>query len=149
MAIVERTLDVPAQVVPWTRGGQGENPYASLRRTADRFVVTTDSASMLTEALLSGRPVLPFDLPTRPDWRWRAATAWRMAAVRSPESIVGRSFDLLQDLGLLSSVRDLGLQRRALEEAGAFDGTGRAPELSRRERDVTRARIAALLDARD
>ncbi|MGI4778692.1 MAG: ELM1/GtrOC1 family putative glycosyltransferase [Janthinobacterium lividum] len=143
MATIERTLDVPSQVVRW---GQGDNPYAALRQTADRFVVTTDSASMLAEALLSGRPVVPFDLPSRPDWRWRLTTAWRKAAARSPESMVGRSFDLLRDLGLLSSVRDLGLLRRALEKAGAFDGTGRAPELARQERQLTLARIATLLD---
>ncbi len=144
MATIERTLDVPCRIVRW---GQGDNPYAALRRTADRFVVTTDSVSMLTEALLSGRPVRPVELPVRPDWRWRLATTWRDAAARSPGSLVGRGFGLFQDLGLLSSLRDLGLQRRALEAAGVFDGTGRAPELARREREVTRARIAALLDS--
>ncbi|MGJ7581196.1 ELM1/GtrOC1 family putative glycosyltransferase [Variovorax sp. RHLX14] len=143
MAIIERALEVPSHVVRW---GQGENPYAALRRTADRFVVTTDSASMVTEALLSGKPVVPFDLPVQPDWRWRVATAWRKAAVRAPQSIVGRSFEWLQDLGLLSSVRDLDLMRRSLEEAGAFDGTGIAPELARQEREITLARIAALIE---
>lgn len=142
MTTITRTLDVPSEVVRW---GQGANPYAALRGTVDRFVVTTDSASMLTEALLSGRPVVPFDLPSRPDRRWRMTTAWRNAAVRAPKSWVGRSFELLQDLGMLSSVRDLGLLRQALEKADAFDGTGRAPELARQERELTLARIAALL----
>ena len=142
MAVIERTLDVPSQLVRW---GQGDNPYQALRQTADRFVVTMDSASMLTEALLSGRPVVPFDLPVRPDWRWRLTTTWRRAAERAPRSIVGRSFDVLQDLGLLSSVRDLGLMRRSLDEAGAFDRTGIAPELARKERENTLARIAALV----
>ena len=142
MTAIEQALDVPSTLVRWR---QGDNPYQALRRTADRFVVTMDSASMLTEALLSGRPVVPFDLPVRPDWRWRLTTAWRKAAARAPGSIAGRSFGLLQDLGLLSSVRDLGLLRRSLEEAGAFDGTGNAPELARRERQATLARIGALL----
>ncbi len=142
MAVIERALDVPSRLVRW---GQGDNPYQALRQTADRFVVTMDSASMLTEALLSGRPVVPFDLPVRPDWRWRLTTAWRQAAAKAPQSFAGRSFEALQDFGLLSSVRDLGLMRASLELAGVFDGTGNAPEIARQERQVTLQRIAALL----
>lgn len=142
MDVIERALDVPSQLVRW---GRGDNPYQALRQTADRFVVTMDSASMLTEALLSGRPVVPFDLPVRPDWRWRLTASWRQAAELAPGSIVGRSFEVLQDFGLLSSVRDLGLMRRSLEEVGAFDGTGIAPALARQERENTLARITALM----
>jgi mitochondrial fission protein ELM1 len=143
MDVLARTLDVPAQVVRW---GGGENPYLALRQRADRIVVTTDSASMLTEALLTGRPVLPFALPRQADWRWRLATAWRAAAARRPGSMVARSFEALQDLGLLSSLRDLGLLHTALEAAGAFDGSGRVLALARQERATTLARIHALID---
>lgn len=143
MDALARTLDVPSHVVRW---GEGENPYAALRQRADRIVVTTDSASMLTEALLTGRPVVPFSLPRQPDWRWRLATAWRAAAARRRGSMVARSFDVLQDLGLLSSLRDLGLLHGALEAAGAFDGSGRVLALARQEREATLARIHALID---
>ncbi|MDM0119649.1 mitochondrial fission ELM1 family protein [Variovorax arabinosiphilus] len=145
MDVLARTLDVPVHVVRW---GEGENPYAALRQRADRLVVTTDSASMLTEALLTGKPVVPFALPRQPDWRWRLATAWRAAAARRPGSMVARSFDALQDLGLLSSLRDLGLLHRALEAAGAFDGRGRVLDIARQEREATLARIRALIDRR-
>jgi len=140
---IERVLRVPSLVVRW---GQGDNPYAALRGTADRFIVTTDSASMLTEALLSGRPVLPFALSARPDWRWRFASAWRTAAARAPASSPARGFDALQDLGWLSSVRDVGLMLRSLEAAGAFAVAGRAAELARQERQATLSRIHALID---
>lgn len=143
MAVLARSLDVPSHVVRW---GEGENPYAALRQRADHIVVTTDSASMLTEALLTGRPVVPFALPRQPDWRWRLATAWRDAAARQPVSIVARSFETLQDLGFLSSLRDLGLLHLALEEAGAFDGSGRVLDIARLEREATLARIRALID---
>ena len=145
MDVLARTLDVPAHVVRW---GEGENPYAALRQRADRIVVTTDSASMLTEALLTGKPVVPFALPRQPDWRWRLATAWRAAAARRPGSMVARSFDVLQELGLLSSLRDLGLLHRALEAAGVFDGRGRVLDIARQEREATLARIRALIDRR-
>jgi mitochondrial fission protein ELM1 len=141
---IERALEIPAQVVRW---GRAENPYAALRRTADRFIVTMDSAAMLTEALLSGRPVLPFALPARPDWRWRLASTWRAAAERAPASLLARSFDALQDLGWLSSTRDVGLLVRGLEAAGVFEGQGRAPELARQERQATVTRIRRLIDA--
>ncbi|WP_157667095.1 ELM1/GtrOC1 family putative glycosyltransferase [Acidovorax sp. T1] len=141
--VLAQCLDVPAHVVRW---GEGENPYAALRQRADRIIVTTDSASMLTEALLTGRPVAPFALPRQPDWRWRLATAWRAAAARRPGSLVARSFDALQDLGLLSSLRDLGLLHAALDAAGAFDGGGQVLALARQEREATLARIHALID---
>jgi mitochondrial fission protein ELM1 len=144
MTIIERALDVPSQVVRW---GDGENPYGALRRMADRFIVTADSASMLVEALLSGRPVTPFSLPARPDWRWRLASAWRTAAARAPSSMTARSFEAVLDAGLLSSVRDLGLLQRALRDAGMFDGTGRPLELAQRERSATVARIAELIES--
>lgn len=143
MAVLARSLAVPSHVVGW---GEGENPYAALRQRADRIVVTTDSASMLAEALLTGRPVVPFALPRQPDWRWRLATAWRDAAARRPGSMAARSFEALQDLGLLSSLRDLGLLHRALEDAGAFDASGRVLEIARQEREATLARIRDLID---
>ena len=143
MDVLARALEVPAHVVRW---GEGENPYLALRQRADCLVVTTDSASMLTEALLTGKPVVPFALPRQPDWRWRLATAWRTAAARRPGSMVARSFDALQDLGLLSSLRDLGLLHDALEATGAFDGSGRVLALAAHEREATLARIRALID---
>lgn len=142
--LVEHALSVPAHVARW---GDGANPYRPLLVAADRFVVTADSASMLAEALLTGRPVTPFELPTRPDWRWRIATAWRTAAARAPSSLVARGFAAALDLGVVSSVRDIGLLRRALCDAGVFEHPGRALEHAERERAATLARITALLDS--
>ncbi len=144
MAIIEKSIEVPACVSRWR---DGEKLYRPLLGQADGFIVTADSAAMLTEAVLTGRPVTPFELPMRPDWRWRWATAWRRAAERSPTSMIARSFDAAVDLGLLSSVRDLSRLHRALENAGVFSGTGRPLELAEQERQVTLARMAALIDA--
>ncbi|MCE9660998.1 MAG: mitochondrial fission ELM1 family protein [Burkholderiales bacterium] len=143
MATLERALEVPAQLVRW---GRDENCYAALLGLADRFIVTADSASMLTEALLSGRPVTPFALPAEADWRWRLGAAWRTAAESAPRSLTRRGLDRLVGLGLVSSVRDLGLLQRALAEAGLFAGAGRPLELAEAERAGTVARINALID---
>ncbi len=40
----------------------GDNPYAGILALADRLVVTTDSVSMVSEAIATGRPVELFDL---------------------------------------------------------------------------------------
>jgi mitochondrial fission protein ELM1 len=42
--------------------GSGENPYRAILGLADRFVVTSDSVSMVSEALSIGRPVEILDL---------------------------------------------------------------------------------------
>ena len=143
MAALERGLERPAQIVRW---GRDENAYAALLGLADRFVVTADSASMLTEALLTGRPVTPFALPVEADWRWRLGARWRAAAQGAPHSLTRRSFDRLVGLGLVSSVRDLGRLHRALADAGFFAGAGRAQALAESERERTIARITAVID---
>lgn len=144
MTALEQAIEVPSHISRWR---DGHRLYATLLGLADGFIVTADSASMLTEALLTGRPVTPFKLPVKPDWRWRLAAAWRAAADRNPSALVARSFEAAVDLGLLSSVRDLGLLHRALEDAGVFGTSGRALELAARERQATLARVAGLLGA--
>ena len=143
MAALERGLERPAQIVRWDRD---KNAYAALLGLADRFDVTADSASRRTDALLTGRPVTPFALPAKADWRWRLGARWRAAAEGAPDSLTRRSFDRLVGLGLISSVRDLGQLHRALADAGLFVGEGRAQALAEAERARTVARIAATID---
>lgn len=47
----------------WHRGGA--NPYNALLAVADSFVVTSDSATMVIEAMLTGKPVSLYSLPIR------------------------------------------------------------------------------------
>jgi mitochondrial fission protein ELM1 len=138
MTIIEANLCAPAHVSRW---GQGENLYRTLLREADRFIVTADSASMLTEALLSGHTVTPFTLPAQPHWKWRLAAAWRAAAERKPASVVARIYEWTVDVGLLSTVRDIGHLQRALTDAGMFGADGRPQEVAALERHATLARI--------
>lgn len=147
MPILERSVEVPSHTVHWR--GEGKKAYRALLASADRFIVTEDSASMTTEALLSDRPVALFDLPTRPDWSRRFASAWRTAAERAPSSTTARMFEAAVDIGLLTAVRDVRLLHRALARAGMFDGTGRPRELAEHERQVTLARIIQLMGSTD
>lgn len=138
LTIIEASLRAPAHVSRW---GQRENLYQTLLREADQFIVTADSASMLTEALLSGHTVTPFTLPAQPHWKWRLASAWRAAAERKPASAMARVYDWAVDVGVLSAVRDIGHLQRALADAGMFGADGRPQEVAARERRATLARI--------
>ncbi len=60
-------LSVPHLIFPWKAGEP--NPYRALLRIAQRFIVTADSASMVAEALDTGKPVDVFRLPYRLDFR--------------------------------------------------------------------------------
>ncbi len=46
----------------WVWDGSGDNPYYALLAYADRFVVTADSVSMVSEAAATGKPVHILDL---------------------------------------------------------------------------------------
>src|SRR5579885_455329 len=46
----------------WVWDGSGDNPYYALLAYADRFVVTADSVSMVSEAAATGKPVQILDL---------------------------------------------------------------------------------------
>lgn len=142
-AIIARGLSVPSQIVRWQAG---KPLYNAMLSAGDRFIVTEDSASMLTEALLTDRPVSLFKLARQHEgWR-RASAAWRMAALSQPDSLVGRSFNLLAELGMLSGVRDLGLLHEALETAGMLHGAGEPSRHAFEERTETLSRILQLVD---
>ena len=51
------------RVFVWDR--RGENPYLAILALADRLIVTSDSVSMISEALAAGPPVEIFDLGVR------------------------------------------------------------------------------------
>lgn len=89
----------------------GDNPYLGYLALADDFIVTGDSASMLSEACASGRPVSIFDLPERPDARLTLAR-WLGAAAPT------KLFERLVELGLVSSTRDMTRFHRNLIERG-------------------------------
>ncbi|HEY2179756.1 MAG TPA: mitochondrial fission ELM1 family protein [Caulobacteraceae bacterium] len=58
--LMTKRFDGDARVFLWDRGG--ENPYRGILALADRLVVTSDSVSMVSEALATPHPVEVFDL---------------------------------------------------------------------------------------
>jgi mitochondrial fission protein ELM1 len=104
------------------RFGDGEdNPYRGLLALADRFIVTGDSASMLSEACRTGKPVHLFPLPEQPDRKVRKARRLRQRYLgrngerRGP---LRAYYNLLVELGLVKSTRDMTAFHRALAAEG-------------------------------
>lgn len=144
MPILKDSVTVPSQFVHWR--GEGQKIYRALLASADRFIVTEDSASMTTEALLSDKPVSLFELPVYLNWKRRIATAWRQAAERAPGSGAARLFETAVDFGLLTAVRDVRLLQHALKKAGFFDGGHCPTAWAERERQTTLDHIARVMN---
>ena len=58
--LLQETFGADPGVFIWDR--TGANPYRAILALSDRLVVTTDSVSMVSEAIASGRPTELFDL---------------------------------------------------------------------------------------
>jgi mitochondrial fission protein ELM1 len=58
------TLNGPARCSFWSEA-PSPNPYPGYLQLADRFIVTSDSISMITEAILTKKPVAVYRLPVR------------------------------------------------------------------------------------
>ena len=92
-------LGGPCRHFGWS-AGKG-NPYRALLHLADRFIVTSDSISMLAEALRTGKPVDVYQLPVRhgarlPLERWPFSLLVRkgyLATRRDVSSFVARLID--------------------------------------------------------
>ena len=92
------SLTVPAYVHRWTESG-GPNPYLAYLALADAFIVTGDSASMLTEACSTGKRVWIADLPERRSFRSHAKNFFRRSALAVAPGLIKR--------GWLRNPRDL------------------------------------------
>lgn len=112
-------LSVPCFRHDWAAGG--ENPYLGFLALAESLIVTGDSASMLSEACATGKPLRVFGLPVKPDFRIRLARRFRELA-KGPDGAkagwLANLFDRLVDLGLVSSIRDMTAFHKSLAARG-------------------------------
>ncbi len=115
---LHEVLKPPGRFHFWRAGDGRGNPHRALPHVADCFVVTADSASMIAEAVRSGRPVWLFPLsrmPLAPRWGAERGVA-RWLAIR----------------GLLTPPRDMRRLCERLVACGAArwleDGAPPPPE---------------------
>ncbi len=106
------------------KAGDPENPYHAFLALADRFIVTADSASLLVEACLMGKPVEVFSWPMRrgpvlrlKEWLWRR---YGMNA----GGPLAATIDRLVDWGLLKPPRDFAALHRELRARGLIAAFG-------------------------
>ena len=88
--LAKHLKDRPAKFYPWSRNA---THYPAALRLADRIVVTSDSMSMVSEAINSGKPVSIFRLPA-----WRVFPSW--SAAQGPAAWLSRQ-------GLLHAPRNM------------------------------------------
>lgn len=109
---LRQTLDLPHHFFDWHRDSTASNPYRAYLAEADAFMVTGESASMLAEAVATGRPVSIFPLPRtiRGAWRWKPLTYY-----------------LGEYVGPRRMRRDIGRLHAHLIEQGMAGWAGEAP----------------------
>lgn len=113
------TYGVPARTFGFG-AGTGPSPYPRLLAAGDVFVVTADSASMLADAVATGRPVFAFARPAPAD---TFPLSWRIHRRFGPEGSgaggpIGRLYRWLLDLGLVYGPRRLDLVLARLYREG-------------------------------
>jgi mitochondrial fission protein ELM1 len=147
-------IDCPAYRYSW-RPSDDRNPYVAFLGLADRFIVTSDSASLPTDACATGKPVWVFDLPQRPKSgakefirRWGKR---RGDSTAPPQSPADRLYDGLVYLGLLKPARDFAkfhdnLRQRGLVTAPGDTAGRNPPALDDMERSVRAIRELVMAD---
>lgn len=126
LALMAQQLAVPHWVF---RRGQDNNPYQPALALGDVFCVTSDSVSMVTEMLGTGKPVHVFMLPEAPlSLRWRAESGLAARLARR---------------GMLAPPRNVPGLMRGLVKAGVVGDLqqGSAPS---RQADVSSHQQAAV-----
>jgi mitochondrial fission protein ELM1 len=85
-------LGQPCFLHRWSAGAP--NPYPAILATADALVVTSDSVSMVVEALATGKPVYLHDVRPRGHgwWRHPGEYRWRALSHRLVQAVAPRRF---------------------------------------------------------
>ncbi len=130
----------------WERTS-AENPFHGFLALADRFIVTADSISMLSEACATGKPVLLFDTEAGPYAMndQSGKIAWR------GQNLSTTAFRLAMRLGPPHWSRDLRVVHQQLIAAGRANWLGKEPPQAKtitEDQDLMRAttRVKALFD---
>lgn len=84
---------------------KGENRYKALLAEASEIVVTSDSVSMVSDALASGRPVSIYPLPRSENLKWQAGEFLFRNAVEQPSPLFA-PVSALFDKGVIEATAD-------------------------------------------
>lgn len=133
-------ITAPAVVHRWAAGAAA-NPYLAFLGVADRLVVTADSASMIADAVSTGKPVEIAALPRAARGRLRDAVR-RMAWSTLPRPVARLSIRPPRDLGRLHQA----LYARGLAAPFGAPAPARRPTSTPDELTAVAARVRALVE---
>lgn len=103
----------PSKIYDWAQDPVEENPYHALLGTADRIIVTTDSVSMIVEAVRMFKPLSIYPLPRAYSFGQRLGVSFGKWAQTG-----SRLGQLVRFFGGTGFTRDLSAFRHSMEEAG-------------------------------
>jgi mitochondrial fission protein ELM1 len=121
-------LDAPAYIYRWSDALGNSNPYLGLLALADDIVITSDSASLLSDALTAGRPISLFDTPLK---QFRPVRRWLHGWFSRIEQLRRTGQPLPAGLRLLSRVADTGIVNAPRDMPHLFDALERENRLPR------------------
>ncbi|MEQ8515766.1 MAG: ELM1/GtrOC1 family putative glycosyltransferase, partial [Chromatocurvus sp.] len=116
-------IAAPAFVHRWSAAAA--NPYAGILGSADAFIVTGESMSMLAEASAPGRPLYIFDMADDPavPW-WRHAHAWRYKPLSHRLAMRVAPQRMRRDVGRIQAALVGAGEAQWLNKASAEAGLG-------------------------
>ena len=141
-----KSVESPAYRYRWRRDDP-DNPYYAFLGLADRFMVTADSASLVIEAALTGKPVIIFEWPLS-IFRRYSPMAWLYQWLSNvPRSGGGGPvrrrlaflLEYLAELGLLKPPRDFSRYHALLRDRGLLSGTDSGAPVTPRNDDLERS----------
>jgi hypothetical protein len=133
-------LRSPHFLFEW-RAGAADNPYLAFLATADRFVVTGESMSMLAEACATRRPVYIFDMSDKPGAARESAAADLFGRTANSLRYRALTHRLAQRFAPVRMRRDVSRLHHALI------GSGRAVWLGEKFPEVTPPPLPDAADA--
>jgi mitochondrial fission protein ELM1 len=130
ISVLRDSLQEPHVFYPWARDNT-RNPYLGYLALADRFIVTCDSASIISQVCSTGRPVKLFSF--RPRLRSRISVAIQRPFLEYIERLI--------IAGYWTPPRDMSQFHAALQKAGLIeDPSGELYEITTdRSLDLERA----------
>jgi len=85
IAVLERRIAAPHRLGIF---GRGENRYRAALAEASEIVVTSDSVSMVADALASGKPVSVYPLPQALNAKWKLGSWLYRTSVEDPRRLM-------------------------------------------------------------
>ena len=121
--------------------GRGENRYRAALAEASEIIVTSDSVSMVADALASGKPVSVYRLPQELNAKWKLGSWLYRSSVETPQPLM-KPVRWLFDSGVIEVAPDRRkLFARLVAEGrlGWFGEAVPAPQPGAAQRDLARA----------